>query len=413
MECPCKDVRLTFAHILVCLMRSYLTEHGGVPTNKCLEEVLECLLYMLHKEVIDQCKHSVQYFYVLMSYVKTGTKACTHMFLRNGFKRLAIFLLGINGAQQETSSRRWSSIQSREFGHLHTTLAMLILNCDVSKYRTIERDEYVERKPHTVTPKTFLKMSMDMERYVYGNESTRYLREVVHAIREVGYLESVCDMLLYCSFCNETFSTTLLKQLMLQYMTASANELKPVFTLLTDLLVLEDPLQLKRLQLVIDGHVDDNGTQFEGLLAVVRLNHTQDSRRSYSCIKFLVNLANRCPLVKDYLQQTKSKWQWAVNWLKKKMSEYTYWSNTTTLTSNEDSNRKSFQRTVSAQDTLAEATALLTELENCPDMDTNGNPVVTGDGDTTSTQGEDPTPGQSTDTHMSSIEEEKKDSEKT
>ena len=31
------------------------------------------------------------------------------------------------------------------------------------------------------------------------------------------------------------------------------------------------------------------------------------------------------------------------------MSEYSYWSNTTTLSSNEDSNRKSFQRTVSAQ----------------------------------------------------------------
>ena len=42
----------------------------------------------------------------------------------------------------------------------------------------IERDEYVERKPHTVTPKTFLKMSAEMEKYVYGNESTRYLREV-------------------------------------------------------------------------------------------------------------------------------------------------------------------------------------------------------------------------------------------
>ena len=37
---------------------------------------------------------------------------------------------------------------------------------------------------------------------------------MVHAIREVGMLESVCDMLLYCSFCNEAFSTNLLKQLM-------------------------------------------------------------------------------------------------------------------------------------------------------------------------------------------------------
>ena len=30
-----------------------------------------------------------------------GTKACSHMFLRNGFKCLATFLLGVNnGAQQ-------------------------------------------------------------------------------------------------------------------------------------------------------------------------------------------------------------------------------------------------------------------------------------------------------------------------
>lgn len=30
--------------------------------------------------------------------------------------------------------------------------------------------------------------------------------------------------------------------------------------------LLEDPLQLKRLQFVIDGHVDDHGQQYEGLL---------------------------------------------------------------------------------------------------------------------------------------------------
>lgn len=34
--------------------------------------------------------------------------------------------------QQEVSTRRWSSLQSRDFGSLHATLATLILNCDVS-----------------------------------------------------------------------------------------------------------------------------------------------------------------------------------------------------------------------------------------------------------------------------------------
>ena len=40
--------------------------------------------------------------------------------------------------------------------------------------------------------------------------------------------------------------------------------------------------------------------------------------------------------------------QWAVDWLNKKMNEY-FWSSTVTSQSNEDSNRKSFQRTQSAQ----------------------------------------------------------------
>lgn len=35
----------------------------------------------------------------------------------------------------DTPTRRWSSIQSREFGNLHASLAILVLNCDVSKYR--------------------------------------------------------------------------------------------------------------------------------------------------------------------------------------------------------------------------------------------------------------------------------------
>ena len=37
---------------------------------------------------------------------------------------------------QDNSSRRWSSMQAREFGHLHSAVAMLILNCDVVAYRT-------------------------------------------------------------------------------------------------------------------------------------------------------------------------------------------------------------------------------------------------------------------------------------
>ena len=54
--------------------------------------------------------------------------------------------------------------------------------------------------------------------------------------------------------------------------------------------------------------------------AVIRSNHVNDSRRSYQSVKFLVTLANKCPVAKDYLLQSSTKWQWAVNWLKTKVS---------------------------------------------------------------------------------------------
>jgi ubiquitin carboxyl-terminal hydrolase 9/24 len=84
--------------------------------------------------------------------------------------------------------------------------------------------------------------------------------------------------------------------------------------------------------------------------AIIKSNHLNDSRRSYQCIKFLVALATKCGVAKDYLMQSSTKWQWAVNWLKKKMTEY-YWpsASASTTASNEDSSGHDFQRTISAQ----------------------------------------------------------------
>lgn len=376
LECPCRDVRYTMARLLERIMSSHF-RHGGVPTQKCFNEIVEIILHMLKKDVVDHCKNSYHYFQVIKSYVQLGTKSCSHMFLRQGFQRLIGFLIGNSGEinqGQDTPTRRWSSIQSREFGNLHASLAILVLNCDVSKYRTEDPGDCEIRKPKTVFPMKFLFMPQDMENYVFGAESSRYLREVIHAIREVGTSLIICDMLVYCSFCNYQFSENVLKLLMHQYMTAPSNELKPVFSLLTELLMLEDPVQGQRIKVVIDGVTDSAGTAYDGLLATVRLNHATDSRRSYTCIKFLVSLAGKSAPVKDYLMQIPSKWQWAVNWLKKKMSEYYYTPSSTSAISNEDSNRKSFQRTYSAQSTLEEAKALLTELEyqeGSPEMDIN------------------------------------------
>jgi len=116
--------------------------------------------------------------------------------------------------------------------------------------------------------------------------------------------------------------------------------------------------------LIIDGNIDKNpSVHSDGMLAIIKQNHSSDSCRSYQCIKFLVHLATKSSLAKDYLMQSPSLWQWAVRWLRKKMTEHSYWNPQSMPLSNEDSNSQSFQRTISAQDTLAEATALLSEVD--------------------------------------------------
>ncbi|KAH9492249.1 Ubiquitin carboxyl-terminal hydrolase 24 [Bulinus truncatus] len=378
LESTSKEVRIMFGKLLERTFASFF-HHGGVPTHPNLNTLLENLLSLLEKDAVDLVRNSTQYFLVIRSYIQMGTKACAHMFGRNGFLRLVIFLLG-NG--NGDSGRRWSSIQAREFVHLHTALALLILNCDVKFYQTHDPGSYGDRKPLTVQPHIFLKMSQEMISYVFGEESYRYIKEVVTAVRELssGTSQSLFDMLLYCSYCNLNFTKILLKQIMWQYSNIASNEVKPIFALLTEVLTLEDPLQTTRLQYVIDGFVDEKGKKFEGLTNVIRLNHVSDSRRSYQCIKFLVSLMHKSAVAKDFLIKTPAKWQWAVNWLKKKMSDY-YWSTTSSPNlSNEDSNRKSFQRTQSAQYTLQEATALLTEMET-QEFNNNNNESTSGGGE--------------------------------
>merc|ERR1712217_763310 len=90
--------------------------------------------------------------------------------------------------------------------------------------------------------------------------------------------------------------------------------------------------------------------------------------------KCLVTASSKAATVKEKLIQDPTKWQHAVNWLKSKMSESSYWSpSSDSIISNEDSSTRTFQRTTSAQVTLDEANAMLAEFDTDKDtaMDTN------------------------------------------
>lgn len=356
LECLNKEVRHTFAQILE---KALVFCHKLEGSQVDLDVVGACLINLLDQDVADNCWHSSQYFCLLNNYAQLGSKACQHLFKLGAFEKLMAFLLGplsANMDSEESFSRRWSHTQIHEFGYLHSTLIHLVLACNLSCLHSCEpADAFPE-------PSDILPMPEVVRKALSGPGASRYLREVVSACRETtGFMDTLVQMVVQCSICNEPFSKLIIRLIMTQYSMVPSNELKNLSQLLLELLKVDDPLQYSRIKLVIDGSRESR-EEFDGLLEIIKTNHSNDSRRSYQGVKFLVTMAHRCPHAKEYLLQAPPTWQWSVNWLKQTMSEFnTQWSSNA---SNEDSNTKTFQRTISAQDTLAEATALLTELSS-------------------------------------------------
>ena len=192
--------------------------------------------------------------------------------------------------------------------------------------------------------------------------SPLFVRECVSACREVsGSVTPITQMLVAASRGSRTFTKTLLEELMKQYKTVNAGELKNLSQLLNDVLCLEDPLQEKRARFIVF-------EEESGLLNLVRETQDTDSCRAYQCIKTLVSASNKSALVRDMLLRDADRWQWCVNWLKSKMAAelgvrpFSPASSVDAYMSNEDSSTRTFHRTTSAQVTLEEANALLAEF---------------------------------------------------
>jgi len=265
--------------------------------------------------------------------------------------------------------------QTREFGDLHALIAYFILACDMSSYRTCQPEDGKERVPvqRMFPDNEVIEMPGQVVTLLYGSLAPAYIAEAVSACREVASsIQLITDMLAQVSFCCKNFTILVLEELMRQYNNVSSSELKNLSNLLVEILCLNDPLQSDRLEFVIEGN---SNLGIDGLLNLVQNNQTNDSCRAYQAIKCLVTAASKCPAVKDHLALAPGRWQWAVNWLKSKMAESSYWSpSTDSVLSNEDSSTRTFHRTTSAQVTLDEAKLLLAYSDNVEkeiEMDTN------------------------------------------
>ncbi len=174
-----------------------------------------------------------------------------------------------------------------------------------------------------------------MQIYLFGALSHRYLKELIFAFEQINLvsLSKTLHMVLSCCYCNESFSSSIIQQILLHVSNASSNEIKQALALLHKIVLLEDPLQLARFKLAIDGDTGDTTTggndnnmtsQCNGLLACIRQNQSSDAKKSYHCVKFIVTLATRSGPCKEYLLKTANNWEWSINWLKNKslLNEY-------------------------------------------------------------------------------------------
>uniref|UniRef100_A0A672T582 Ubiquitin carboxyl-terminal hydrolase 24 n=1 Tax=Sinocyclocheilus grahami TaxID=75366 RepID=A0A672T582_SINGR len=349
LECSVREVRVVVATILEKTLESalYFQDAG-------LDCLLDMLLSLLDKDVPDNCKNCSQYFSLFSNFAQRGCGPCQLLLKHSAYRRMLVFLLGPN--RQNNQHRRWNSAQAREFLHLHNTLALIVLHTDLTSQRMEAQGVFKHASSGLVAPSSpLLPLHPDINTLLFKAEGQVYLMEVMFAMRELsGPLSFLIEMITYCSFCNEPFSLGVLHILKSPLETAPPHELKNVFQMLLDILVSdEDPLQSQRLKYAFESE--------KGLLALMHQSNNVDSSRCYQCVKFLVTLAQKCSPAKDYFKELSGHWSWAVQWLQKKMSEH-YWTPQSNV-SNETSTAKTFQRTISAQDTLAYATALLNEKE--------------------------------------------------
>lgn len=375
LECPISEIRDACAQLFDYFFNNLIIRFNIQPLNNSkITNLITSFVQLLDKAVIDLCKNSHEFFKVLLTYADLTKETTQQLISLSLFNKLLCFLLGNPGSakseEHSSSNRRWNTIQSREFAIVHELIATLVLKCNIFSMKTCEftsetnenadiSDEITRRSyqpPSNLD--NLIPLPQEMQIYLIGALSNRYLKELIFAFEQINssLLSKTLEMILGCCYCNELFSSNIINQILTHINSSSFNEIKQVLSLLNNIILIEDPLQLKRLQLALDGS-KENDTVYNGLLSIVRQNQGSDAKKSYQCVKLIVTLANTSSSCKEYLLKTAPNWEWSVNWLKKKMLDSCNWNPSNK--SNEDSESRTFQRTKSAQRTLEDATALL------------------------------------------------------
>jgi ubiquitin carboxyl-terminal hydrolase 9/24 len=240
---------------------------------------IEQLISLFDKSVVEQVKHSQAFFQLIYAYIKMSPNSIENLLQLNTFTRVMNFLIGEN-----IDMRRWTSGQAKEFGIIHEIIATLALACNLSSDMNNEQQR---------------QLKADVKNYFQGKFPYRYVKEICYALQEVpsSQLIRTIQLMEILAQDNEYFSEQLIRSVLQSISLAHTNDLKSLFKFLSHILLIEDLIQTKRLQLAFEGTNEsgngDNSQTLTGLYTLIRTSIESEQRRAYQAVKFLINLSSR------------------------------------------------------------------------------------------------------------------------
>ncbi|XP_072038377.1 ubiquitin carboxyl-terminal hydrolase 24-like [Amphiura filiformis] len=284
-------IREFYSKLILSILQSYVVQTSSMSFYRSvhLGKALEVILSLLSEKIPAHTQTCGEYFGMMKEYLLGSKESFTYiqqMLQKGAFESLIIFMIGSAELVQETDQRRWTTAEAKHFAPLvHTMLAKMITNCDISSLRPSE----LQNIPHPNRQKPPLNMPDDMRRVLGGLQCFTYIKESLRAVCEYPkIITDIIDMLMNCCYCNHDISVSVLTEIFENIDMCLNVDLKHLTHVLLEILLIDDPLKDKRLDMAL---------KELNKLMCIHCNHS-DSMKFNSLVDFVSLLIDQCPQLK-------------------------------------------------------------------------------------------------------------------
>lgn len=369
LECPSTEIRSVFAKMITFLcwvsnkdspFEVEVTTNAGMEKamHQFSEIALNNLLQLLKKEVSDHSRHLNQYFQVFLNYANKGP------YERQQLIRLGVPSLFIAVSLDEGPGPPMRSPYT-DLTKLYATVSILVRCCNVTPLqKSLHQDKEPLANPYADTELT-LSLPNDLHHWLYERTNTQHATTYIKKVIEDNCtMEETVRFLAFCCWENWPFSMVVINELLIEIGSVQAFDMRPYLDLLMHLLLMQDTWQQHRLVTSLKGFTHHS----DGLIVIIQHGQTHYQKRAYLCIKFIIQVCNRCAQLQQILLEDsymKQQWQNAIHWLQNEMERrpyvgtgYSYAGWSPPAQSNEASNGYFLERSNSAKLTLKRAQEL-------------------------------------------------------